>query len=131
MSASRSGPAAHRWAVRIVLALAPIWLICILDRGLWTPDEPREADIAWRMHQQSDRTLPQLAGTPFLEKPPLSYWMSAAGLTVFGDSAAAARSPNILYATLTALAVGALALAMSDAAAAIIAALIFVLFFFV
>jgi len=124
MSASRSGPAAHRWAVRIVLALAPIWLICILDRGLWTPDEPREADIAWRMHQQSDRTLPQLAGTPFLEKPPLSYWMSAAGLTVFGDSAAAARSPNILYATLTALAVGALALAMSDAAAAIIAALV-------
>ena len=124
MSASRSGPAVHRWAVRIVLALAPIWLICILDRGLWTPDEPREADIAWRMHQQSDRTLPQLAGTPFLEKPPLSYWMSAAGLTVFGDSAAAARSPNILYATLTALAVGALALAMSDAAAAIIAALV-------
>src|SRR3569833_201024 len=124
MSASRSGPAVHRWAVRIVLALAPIWLICIPDRGLWTPDEPREADIAWRMHQQSDRTLPQLAGTPFLEKPPLSYWMSAAGLTVFGDSAAAARSPNILYATLTALAVGALALAMSDAAAAIIAALV-------
>src|SRR6185437_411246 len=119
-----SGSATHRWAVRIVVALAPIWLICVLDRGLWTPDEPREADIAWRMSQQSDRTLPELAGTPFLEKPPLSYWMSAGGLQVFGDSAAAARSPNILYATLTALAVGALALTMSDGAAAIIAALV-------
>jgi 4-amino-4-deoxy-L-arabinose transferase-like glycosyltransferase len=63
--------------VRIVVALAPIWLIGILDRGLWTPDEPREADIAWRMTQQSDRTLPELAGTPFLEKPPLSYGMSS------------------------------------------------------
>src|SRR5438105_7748243 len=96
----------------------------MFGRGLWTPDEPREADIAWRMSQQSDRTLPELAGTPFLEKPPLSYWMSAAGLNLFGESAAAARSPNILYATLTVLAVGALTLAMSDGASAIVAALV-------
>ena len=124
MPAPQSGSAAHRWAVRIVVALAPIWLIGILDRGLWTPDEPREADIAWRMSQQSDRTLPQLAGTPFLEKPPLSYWMSAGGLRLFGESPAAARAPNILYALLTALAVGALTLAMSDSAAAVVAALV-------
>src|SRR6201994_5171641 len=105
MPALHSGSAAQRWTVRILLALAPIWLLGILDRGLWTPDEPREADIAWRMSQQSDRTLPQLAGSPFLEKPPLSYWMSAAGLRLFGEtSALAARTPNILYAVLTALA---------------------------
>ncbi len=119
-----SGSATHRWAVRIVLALAPLWLLGILDRGLWTPDEPREADIAWRMSQQSDRTLPQLAGTPFLEKPPLSYWMSAAGLRIFGPSAAAARSPNILYASITAVAMGTLAFAMAGEAAAVIAALV-------
>src|SRR3569833_3405466 len=124
MSASRSGPAVHRWAVRIVLALAPIRLICILDRGLWTPDAPREADIAWRMHQQSDRTLPQLAGTPILEKPPLSNRMSAAVRTVFGDTTKTAQTHNNQKTTHTALAVGALALAMSDAAAAIIAALV-------
>jgi 4-amino-4-deoxy-L-arabinose transferase-like glycosyltransferase len=111
-------------AVRILLALAPLWLVGILDRGLWTPDEPREADIAWRMSQQSDRTLPELAGTPFLEKPPLSYWMSAAGLDLFGSSAAAARSPNILYAGITALAIGALAFTMSGGAAAMVAALV-------
>jgi 4-amino-4-deoxy-L-arabinose transferase-like glycosyltransferase len=116
-------PQAHRWTVRILLALGPIWLIAILDRGLWTPDEPREADIAWRMSQQSDRTLPELAGTPFLEKPPLTYWMSAAGLSVFGDSAAAARAPNVLYAVVTALAVGALAYAVAGNTAAIVAAL--------
>src|SRR5579862_8823209 len=97
------------WRVAIVLALAPLWIVGILDRGLWTPDEPREADIAWRMSQQSDRTLPVLAGTPFLEKPPLTYWMSAAGISLFGDSAAAARAPNVLYAVITTLAVGALA----------------------
>jgi 4-amino-4-deoxy-L-arabinose transferase-like glycosyltransferase len=108
-----------------VLALAPLWLLGSLGRGLWTPDEPREADIAWRMSLQSDRTLPHLAGVPFLEKPPLSYWMSAATLTLFGDSAAAARIPNLLYAVIGALSVAALALAMqADVAAAVIAAVV-------
>jgi 4-amino-4-deoxy-L-arabinose transferase-like glycosyltransferase len=121
----RPAPSAHRWTLRVILALAPIWLIGILDRGLWTPDEPREADIAWRMSQQSDRTLPELAGTPFLEKPPLSYWMSAGALHLFGDSPEAARAPNIIYAVLTALAMGALAFAMEgSAAAAVVAALV-------
>jgi 4-amino-4-deoxy-L-arabinose transferase-like glycosyltransferase len=111
--------------VLVVLALAPLWLAGMFGRGLWTPDEPREADIAWRMSQQSDRTVPQLAGTPFLEKPPLSYWMSAAAISLFGDSAAGARAPNLLYAAITALAVGALALAMqTDVASALLGALV-------
>jgi len=111
--------------VLIVLALAPLWLIGMFDRGLWTPDEPREADIAWRMSLQSDRTLPQLAATPFLEKPPLSYWAAAAAISALGDSPAAARTPNFLYAVITALAVGALALALGLAAEpALIAALV-------
>jgi len=111
--------------VLIVLALAPLWLVGMFGRGLWTPDEPREADIAWRMSLQRDRTLPQLAGTPFLEKPPLSYWMSAAAVSWLGDSARAMRTPNLLYAVIGALSVGALALAMqADATAAVVAALI-------
>ena len=109
----------------IVLALAPLWLMGLFGRGLWTPDEPREADIAWRMSQQSDRTLPQLAGTPFLEKPPLSYWMAAAGISVFGDSAAGARAPLLVCALVTALALAALALAMGlEGAPAVLAALV-------
>jgi 4-amino-4-deoxy-L-arabinose transferase-like glycosyltransferase len=104
------------WPVAIILALAPVWLIGIFHRGLWTPDEPREADIAWRMSQQSDRTLPHLADMPFLEKPPLSYWLSAASIEKSGDSPAAARAPNILYAMVTALSLGALAFAMSAVA---------------
>lgn len=114
----------RRWPLIVVLALAPVWIIGILCRGAWTPDEPREADIAWRMSLQTDRTLPHLADTPFLEKPPLSYWMSAAGIEVYGDSPAAARVPNLLYAVVVALAVGAMAYAMDGAIAAIIAALV-------
>jgi 4-amino-4-deoxy-L-arabinose transferase-like glycosyltransferase len=111
--------------VLVVVALAPLWLAGIFGRALWTPDEPREADIAWRMSLQGDRTLPQLAGTPFLEKPPLTYWMSAVALSALGDSAAAARAPNLLYVLVTVLAVGALALAMGlEVLPAVLAALV-------
>ena len=120
-----SAPRARGPLLLIALALAPLWLVGILDRGLWTPDEPREADMAWRMSWQQDRVLPQLAGTPFLEKPPLSYWMSAAAIRLWGDSPSAARAPGLLYALVTALAVGALALAMElELSAALIAALV-------
>ena len=121
----RSLAPARSPALLVVLALAPLWLLGSFGRGLWTPDEPREADIAWRMSLQSDRTLPQLAGVPFLEKPPLSYWMSAAALSLLGDSAAVARVPNLLYAVIAALSVAALALAMqADVAAAVTAAVV-------
>ncbi|MBV8806397.1 MAG: glycosyltransferase family 39 protein, partial [Sinobacteraceae bacterium] len=113
----------RRWPLVVLLALAPVWIIGILCRSAWTPDEPRELDIAWRMSQQDDRTLPQLADTPFLEKPPLSYWMSAMAIDVYGDSPPAARMPNLLYAAITALAIGALAFAMDGGTAAIVAAL--------
>jgi 4-amino-4-deoxy-L-arabinose transferase-like glycosyltransferase len=114
----------RRWPLLVVLALAPLWVIGILCRTAWTPDEPREADIAWRMSLQSDRTLPHLADAPFLEKPPLSYWLSAAAIEVYGDSPAAARVPNLLYAAIVALAIGALAFAMDGGTAAIVAALV-------
>jgi 4-amino-4-deoxy-L-arabinose transferase-like glycosyltransferase len=119
-------PAAARGTLLlIVLALAPLWLVGMFDRGLWTPDEPREADIAWRMSSQADRTVPQLAGTPFLEKPPLSYWMAGGAIAAFGDFPAGARAPNLLYAVIGALAIGALALAMGlPALPALVAALV-------
>jgi 4-amino-4-deoxy-L-arabinose transferase-like glycosyltransferase len=111
--------------VLTVVALAPLWLVGIFGRALWTPDEPREADIVWRMSQQSDQTLPHLGGTPFLEKPPLSYWMSATTVSLWGDSPDAARAPNALYALIIALALGALALAMDlDLSSALLAALV-------
>ncbi len=121
---SLATPGARRWILPVLLALAPLWLIGTLDRGAWTPDEPREADIAWRMSVQHHWVLPQLAGRPFLEKPPLSYWMSAEAMRLFGPTVRAARTPNLLYAAVTAVAVGALGFAMDGAAAAIVAALV-------
>src|ERR1700742_1194917 len=93
----------------IVLALLLSWSVGMFARGFWTPDEPREADIAWRMSWQSDKSVPLLAGEAFCEKPPLTYWLAAGPIKVFGAGAWAARLPNLLYAVITALALGLLA----------------------
>jgi 4-amino-4-deoxy-L-arabinose transferase-like glycosyltransferase len=91
------------------MALLLAWCVGILGRGYWTPDEPREADIAWRMSWQTDKAVPLLAGEAFCEKPPALYWFAALPIGVFGAAAWAARLPNLLYAAITALGVGLLA----------------------
>jgi 4-amino-4-deoxy-L-arabinose transferase-like glycosyltransferase len=86
-----------------------IWCVGMFGRGYWTPDEPREADIAWRMSWQAEKAVPLLAGEAFCEKPPLTYWLAAVPIRLFGPGAWAARLPNLLYALITALGVGLLA----------------------
>ena len=85
------------------------WGVGMFGRGYWTPDEPREADITWRMSWQANRAVPLLAGEAFCEKPPLTYWVAALPVKLFGAQAWAARLPNLLYALITALSVGLLA----------------------
>jgi 4-amino-4-deoxy-L-arabinose transferase-like glycosyltransferase len=91
------------------VALLSAWCVGLFGRGYWTPDEPREADIAWRMSWQADKAVPLLAGEAFCEKPPLTYWLAAVPIGLFGEQAWIARLPNLLYALITALGVGLLA----------------------
>jgi len=102
-------------------ALLLVWCVGMFGRGYWTPDEPREADIAWRMSWQADQAVPLLAGEAFCEKPPLTYWIAAIPIRLFGSAAWSARLPNLLYAMLTALGVGLLARAAAGRLAAIVA----------
>ena len=89
------------------IAFAVFWLLmaglsfCGLNRGLWTPDEPREAEIGREMLLRPG-AVPDLNGAPFFEKPPLYYWFlaSAYGLTG-GPSAGAARAVSALFGFLT------------------------------
>lgn len=60
------------------------------------PDEPRYAAIGRAMAQTGDYITPRLWGSPWFEKPPLLYWMTAAGtLAGFGPEVAA-RLPVVL-----------------------------------
>ena len=74
------------------------------------------------MSWQADKAVPLLAGEAFCEKPPLAYWLAAVPIHLFGPAAWSARLPNLLYALLTALAVGLLAARPLGRAAAMIAA---------
>ncbi len=88
----------------LFLAVLAAWCVGLFARAYWTPDEPREADLSWRMSWQEQKSVPLLAGTPFCEKPPLTYWFAGAAMRAFGRAAWAARLPNLLYALITALA---------------------------
>jgi 4-amino-4-deoxy-L-arabinose transferase-like glycosyltransferase len=87
-------------AIAAVLCVAPI-----LSHGLWSPDEPLGAGVGRAMAESGDWIVPRLNGEPFLEKPPLYWWILAAGLRLFGLSDVAARAPSALLAILTLLAV--------------------------
>jgi 4-amino-4-deoxy-L-arabinose transferase-like glycosyltransferase len=88
-----------RRAVLIALAVA-VLLCCagVFQHGLWTPDEPREAEVGREMLLAKFSAAPTLGGRPFLEKPPLGAWCSAASFAVFGVNDAAARVPSTLFA---------------------------------
>src|SRR6202046_4126222 len=101
--------AARTWIALVTLAVLGAWSVGLLPRDYWTPDEPREADIAWRMSWQTDKAVPLLAGEAFCEKPPFAYWVAGASIRAFGPRAWAARLPNLLYALVAALGVGLLA----------------------
>ena len=98
------------------------WCVGMFGRGYWTPDEPREADIAWRMSWQADKAVPLLAGEAFCEKPPLTYWLAAVPMRIFGNQAWSARLPNLLYALMSALGVGLLAARSAGRFAGLVAA---------
>lgn len=77
-------------AVLAILASA-IWFGNAGYRTLTEPDEGRYAEIPREMLATGDWITPQLNGIPYLEKPPLQYWVTAAAYSVLGASAWVSR----------------------------------------
>ncbi|BBP03041.1 hypothetical protein TPL01_21750 [Sulfuriferula plumbiphila] len=50
----------------------------LIGHDPWKQDETYVFDILYRMLQNHDWVVPHLAGEPFMEKPPLYYWLGAA-----------------------------------------------------
>lgn len=63
------------------------------------------AQIAWEMLETGDYIIPHLNGVPYIEKPPLLYWMIACSFKLFGKSAFSARLIPALLGMLTSLSV--------------------------
>ncbi|MGQ9687829.1 MAG: glycosyltransferase family 39 protein [Desulfobaccales bacterium] len=83
-----------------ILALTGIALFFwrLAAPGLMDPDEGRYAEIAREMLLLKDWLIPHLNEVPYLEKPPLVYWLTSLSLAVFGQAEGAARLPSALAA---------------------------------
>jgi len=76
-----------------------LWLILIpgailypsLSFALFEPDETRYAQIPREMLQRQEIVVPYLHNEPYLDKPPLFYWLVMTSYTVFGVGPGSAR----------------------------------------
>src|SRR5712692_744671 len=66
-----------RWkAVFLLVVLPGILLYPCLSFRLFEPDEGRYAEIAREMTARNEWVVPYLQGEPYLDKPPLLYWLT-------------------------------------------------------
>ncbi len=91
-----------RRAVWIALAVGAVLCVAgIFQHGLWTPDEPREAEVGREMLLSRFSAMPTLSGVAFVEKPPLFAWVQAAAYSAFGVNDWAGRIPSALFSIAT------------------------------
>jgi 4-amino-4-deoxy-L-arabinose transferase-like glycosyltransferase len=75
----------------LLLAAAPLYLWGLGTVGFQDPDEGMYAEIAREMLASRDWVVPTFNGVPYVEKPPLMYWLTAAALATLGPSEFSAR----------------------------------------
>ena len=121
------GGAAVLWVGLMLSFAASSWM-----RPLMLPDEGRYVGVAWEMVRSGNWLEPTLNGLPYFHKPPLFYWITATGISVFGRHEWAIRLAPLLAASCSALAIFLFAnrwLGARTARAAVAALLVQPLFF--
>lgn len=92
----KPGAAVPAWLAAAALALP----LLFLGSPLIEIDDARYAEVPRAMAASGDWVLPSLNAMPYVEKPPLWYWLAAASIKAFGPAEAAARLPMLLLALL-------------------------------
>jgi len=91
-----------KWAAGVLLSLvAGLLLLPNLSYPLIDPDESRYAEVSREMLESGDFVVPTRFGKPYLDKPPLLYWLTAGSFRLFGVSEWSARLVPALAALLT------------------------------
>jgi 4-amino-4-deoxy-L-arabinose transferase-like glycosyltransferase len=89
---------ALKYFILLLLVVIPLFSLGISNRGLWTADEPRVAEIGREMAETGNWAVPMLNQKPFLEGPPLYYASLALTFKAFGVSDKVARIPSAFFA---------------------------------
>jgi 4-amino-4-deoxy-L-arabinose transferase-like glycosyltransferase len=75
----------------LLLVLPAVLLYPCLSFHLFEPDESRYAEIGREMLQRGEWVVPYLQSEPYLDKPPLLYWLIEVSYALFGVQVWAAR----------------------------------------
>ena len=79
--------------ISILLLALIVTLLGIGSYGLYEPHEGHFAMVGQEMLWRNDWITPHLNGAPYLNKPPLLYWLIAFSTAIFGSTEFAARFP--------------------------------------
>jgi 4-amino-4-deoxy-L-arabinose transferase-like glycosyltransferase len=116
---ARTIAAVKRWGM---IAMAALVLFFQLGtRGLNEPDEGRYAEVGRAMAASGDWLVPRFNGIEHLSKPPVTYWLIAASIKLFGVNEWAARLPAALAALGTVVALGLMVRRAADERAGMLA----------
>ena len=102
-STGRTSLASPLPTLAFLLLVAGLLFFTKLRAPLLEPQEPRYAEIPRQMLQEGSFIVPVLHGEPYLDKPPLLYWLVMASYSLFGVSDQAARLVPGLAGVLTVL----------------------------
>lgn len=84
----------------LFIATASFYLYGLSGVGLLSTDEPRYAAVGRTMAQTGDWITPVLWGSPWFEKPPLLYWLTAIATSLGAGPEISARLPVALLSLL-------------------------------
>lgn len=84
----------QRWLLLLLTAFT--FFILLGSRALNEPDEGRYSEIAREMIETGNWVVPHFWYLPHLDKPPLTYWLVAISMKLFGQNEWAARLPLAL-----------------------------------
>ena len=84
------------YALVALVVPAALFLLGLNAFPLRDNNEGLYAEIAREMLASGHYLVPQLNGVPYIEKPPLLYWLASAAMTVFGPTPGAVRLASAL-----------------------------------
>jgi 4-amino-4-deoxy-L-arabinose transferase-like glycosyltransferase len=84
----------RRAVLAALVAFVAVNLLFLGARPVLTADETRYGSIAAQMAESGDWLHLRMSGFRFYEKPPLTYWMTAASIEAFGRNGFAIRLPT-------------------------------------
>jgi hypothetical protein len=117
-----AGVGGKRWPRLSDDALVAIGAAVLLAAFAWREPLPNDNDAIYadviRAVRQGHFIALQINGVPFLDKPPLFFWLGAAVSAVFGESAFVLRLPAMVAGVLGAVLVARMARRFTDSRAA-------------